>query len=132
MNKYYGWLVVATVLVGYTPCLHANQWGNYRTVEKNTRSPPPTTHGRPHYPTKPNHAQIQHQQPRVHIQYQAPIQSYQQYQQHTTIIQNYPNTHIQSSQQNIILDWKRHGLPAPPSGHYWLYEHGRYVLVPQR
>ena len=39
---------------------------------------------------------------------------------------------IESSRYSVISDWQRLGLPAPPRGSYWIYENGRYVLVPNR
>lgn len=91
----------------------------------------------PQYPTRsyPSHPRPNYYpniQNGVSIQYQAP----------TTITQNSqsyhwvngdPNTaRIESSSGVLITDWRRLGLPAPPTGTYWVYEQGRYVLVPNR
>lgn len=122
-----------------------NQWGNYRGVDTAKQHRPPFHQNgypndrpnypnrpypsRPPYPNRPYPPQINNG---VSIHYQAP----------TTIIQNSqsyswvngdPNVaHIESSTQSVITDWRRIGLPAPPTGMYWIFENGRYVLVPNR
>ena len=77
-----------------------------------------------HYPPPPR--------PGVNISYQAP--SYSNYNHQTyTWINGEPNAaQIQSSRYVMITDWQRLGLPAPPTGMYWVFEDGRYALVPNK
>ena len=79
---------------------------------------------RPNYsPTIPNGVSIQYQAPTIINQHS---QSYHW-------VNGDPNTaRIESSNAILITDWQRLGLPAPPTGTYWSYEQGRYVLVPNR
>ena len=79
---------------------------------------------RPNYsPTIPNGVSIQYQAPTIINQHS---QSYHW-------VNGDPNTaRIESSNAILITDWQRLGLPAPPTGTYWTYEQGRYVLVPNR
>ena len=105
-----------------------NPWAGYRGVEK------PRPQHRPPQPPRPPTWQrppVRPMQPQLSIQYQAP----------TTIIQNHnsyswvngqPTGTMMSSRYTFISDWQRLGLPAPPSGMYWIYENGRYALVPNR
>lgn len=76
----------------------------------------------PHRPTQPNG---------VYFNYQAP--SYSNYNHQTYIwVNGDPNsTSIKSSTYEVITDWERLGLPAPPQGMYWIFEDGRYMLVPK-
>lgn len=94
---------------------------------------------RPYYPQHPSHHQnyptIQNG---ISIQYQAPTtithnsQSYSWVKSYSWVNGD-PNTaRIESSSYTLITDWKRLGLPAPPNGTYWIFENGRYVLVPNR
>ncbi|CAM4368232.1 RcnB family protein [Acinetobacter pragensis] len=134
------------VLLGASVSAFAeNQWGNYRGVDTSKQHRPPSGQNgypnyRPNYPNRPypsrppypNRPYPPHINSGVSITYQAP----------TTIIQNSqsyswvngdPNVaHIESSTQSVITDWRRVGLPAPPTGMYWIFENGRYVLVPNR
>ena len=148
------------VLLGASATTQAeNQWSNYRGVDTTKyqhrphypqtgyphhnypqNSYPQNSYpqnnypqNRPYYPQRPSHHQnyptIQNG---ISIQYQAP----------TTITHNSksyswvngdPNTaRIESSSYTLITDWKRLGLPAPPNGTYWIFENGRYVLMPNR
>ena len=68
----------------------------------------------------------------VSIQYHAPTTITQNSQSYSWVNGD-PNTaRIESSNSILITDWRRLDLPAPPTGMYWIYEHGRYVLVPNR
>jgi nickel/cobalt homeostasis protein len=117
----YSMLIMALV----SPQLWAdNPWAGYRGVEK------PHPHYTPSQAAR-SFAWQRPVQPQVTIHYQAP----------TTIIQNHnsyswvngqPAASISSSTYTFISDWQRLGLPAPPSGMYWIYENGRYALVPNR
>ena len=88
---------------------------------------------RPYYPQRPSHHQnyptIQNG---ISIQYQAPTTITHNSQSYSWVNGD-PNTaRIESSSYTLITDWKRLGLPAPPNGTYWIFENGRYVLVPNR
>ena len=92
---------------------------------------------RPHYPSRPTPSHPPHGgyppiQNGVNIQYHAPTTITQNSQSYSWVNGD-PNTaRIESSNSILITDWRRLGLPAPPTGMYWIYEHGRYVLVPNR
>ena len=135
------------VLLGASAMTQAeNRWSNYQGVDtsKHQHRPsyPQNSHPqhRPHYPSRPTPSYPSHP---PHGGY-PPIQNEESIQYHapTTITQNSqsyswvngdPNTaRIESSNSVLITDWRRLGLPAPPTGMYWIYEHGRYVLVPNR
>ena len=70
-----------------------------------------------------------HQAPHVQVIYQAP--TYVQYHQNTyTWVNGDSNVaQIHHVQREVITDWRRAGLPAPPHGMYWIFENGRYSLV---
>lgn len=76
------------------------------------------------------HRPPQHGSPNVNVIFQAP--TYVQSQHNTyTWVNGDPNVaHIQSSRYVMVTDWRRLGLPAPPHGMYWIFEDGRYALVP--
>ena len=148
------------VLLGASATTQAeNQWSNYRGVDttKYQHRPhyPQTNYphhnypqnsypqnsypqnnypqNRPYYPQRPSHHQnyptIQNG---VSIQYSAPTTITHNSQSYSWVNGD-PNTaRIESSSYTLITDWQRLGLPAPPNGMYWIYEHGRYVLVPNR
>ncbi|MEZ2901904.1 RcnB family protein [Acinetobacter terrestris] len=134
-----------------------NQWSNYRGVDTTkyqhrphypqnpqTNYPPHNfpknnypqnnyPQNRPYYPQRPSHHQnyptIQNG---ISIQYQAPTTITHNSQSYSWVNGD-PNTaRIESSSYILISDWKRLGLPAPPNGAYWIFENGRYVLVPNR
>ena len=92
---------------------------------------------RPHYPSRPTPSYPPHGgyppiQSGVSIQYHAPTTITQNSQSYSWVNGD-PNTaRIESSSYTLITDWKRLGLPAPPNGTYWIFENGRYVLVPNR
>ncbi|WP_445660619.1 RcnB family protein [Acinetobacter sp. F16] len=131
-----------------------NQWSNYRGVDttkyqhrphypqtnyphhnfpKNNYPQNSYPQNRPYYPQRPSHHQnyptIQNG---ISIQYQAPTTITHNSQSYSWVNGD-PNTaRIESSSYTLITDWKRLGLPAPPNGTYWIFENGRYVLVPNR
>ena len=146
------------VLLGASATTQAgNQWSNYRGVDttKYQHRPhypqnPQTNYphhnypqnsypknnypqNRPYYPQRPSHHQnyptIQNG---ISIQYQAPTTITHNSQSYSWVNGD-PNTaRIESSSYTLITDWKHLGLPAPPNGTYWIFENGRYVLVPNR
>ena len=138
------------VLLGASATTQAeNQWSNYRGVDttKYQHRPhyPQTNYphhnypqnnypqNRPYYPQRPSHHQnyptIKNG---ISIQYQAPTTITHNSQSYSWVNGD-PNTaRIESSSYTLITDWKRLGLPAPPNGTYWIFENGRYVLVPNR
>ncbi|MEG1233074.1 MAG: RcnB family protein, partial [Acinetobacter sp.] len=93
--------------------------------------PYPQPFARP-YPPRPRPNYSPTIQNGVSIQYQAPT-IINQHSQSYHWVNGDPNTaRIESSNAILITDWQRLGLPAPPTGTYWTYEQGRYVLVPNR
>ncbi|MEG1030998.1 MAG: RcnB family protein, partial [Acinetobacter sp.] len=93
--------------------------------------PYPQPFARP-YPSRPRPNYSPTIQNGVSIQYQAPT-IINQHSQSYHWVNGAPNTaRIESSNAILITDWQRLGLPAPPTGTYWTYEQGRYVLVPNR
>ncbi len=92
---------------------------------------------RPHYPSRPTPSYPPHGgyppiQNGVSIQYHAPTTITQNSQSYSWVNGDPNVARIESSNSILITDWRRLGLPAPPTGMYWIYEHGRYVLVPNR
>lgn len=143
------------VLLGASATAQAeNQWSNYRGVDttkyqhrphypqtsyphhnypKNNYPQNSYPQNRPYYPQRPSHHQnyptIQNG---INIQYQAPTTITHNSQSYSWVNGD-PNTaRIESSSYTLITDWKHLGLPAPPNGTYWIFENGRYVLVPNR
>ncbi len=133
-----------------------NRWSNYRGVDTTKYQPRPY-YPQNHYPQNsypqnhysyqqrnypqryPNYSQhpSHHQnyptiQNGVSIQYQAPTTITQNSQSYSWVNGDPRTARIESSSTTFISDWERLGLPAPPTGTYWIYENGRYVLVPNR
>ncbi|ANF81091.1 hypothetical protein A3K93_02020 [Acinetobacter sp. NCu2D-2] len=84
----------------------------------------------PHHkypPVLPSHPPIQNG---VNIQYRAPTTIYQNSNSYTWVSGDPNVARLESSNYVLITDWKSLGLPAPPTGTYWILENGRYVLVP--
>jgi Ni/Co efflux regulator RcnB len=142
--------IFAALLAGASAhSMAGNAWGGYTGVERskpNYRSVPrsyePPRHHypqrplppRPHYPQRPPHwgyppAQSQSG---LNIQYQTPTTIYQNSTSYSWVNGDPNVARIESSRYTVITDWQRLGLPAPPRGSYWIYENGRYVLVPNR
>ncbi|MEG0827418.1 MAG: RcnB family protein [Acinetobacter sp.] len=128
-----------------------NQWSKYQGVDSKKYQHKPSypqnsapysnnlQHHRPYpqpfarpYPPRPRPNYSPTIQNGVSIQYQAPT-IINQHSQSYHWVNGDPNTaRIESSNAILITDWQRLGLPAPPTGTYWTYEQGRYVLVPNR
>ena len=128
-----------------------NQWSKYQVVDSKKYQHKPSypqnsapysnnlQHHRPYpqpfarpYPPRPRPNYSPTIQNGVSIQYQAPTIINQHSQSYHWVNAD-PNTaRIESSNAILITDWQRLGLPAPPTGTYWTYEQGRYVLVPNR
>mgnify|MGYP003534106032 CR=1 FL=1 len=135
------------VLLGASAMTQAeNRWSNYQGVDTSKHQHRPSypqnsyPQHRPHYPSRPTPSYPSHPphggyppiQNGVSIQYHAPTTITQNSQSYSWVNGD-PNTaRIESSNSVLITDWRRLGLPAPPTGMYWIYEHGRYVLVPNR
>ncbi|NNH26081.1 RcnB family protein [Acinetobacter terrestris] len=143
------------VLLGASATTQAeNQWSNYRGVDttkyqhrphypqtsyphhnypKNNYPQNSYPRNRPYYPQRPSrHQNYPTIQNGISIQYQAPTTITHNSQSYSWVNGD-PNTaRIESSSYSLISDWKRLGLPAPPNGTYWIFENGRYVLVPNR
>ena len=128
-----------------------NQWSKYQGVDSKKYQHKPSypqnsapysnnlQHHRPYpqpfvrpYPSRPRPNYSPTIQNGVSLQYQAPT-IVNQHSQSYHWVNGAPNTaRIESSNAILITDWQRLGLPAPPTGTYWTYEQGRYVLVPNR
>lgn len=128
-----------------------NQWSKYQGVDSKKYQHKPSypqnsaqysnnlQHHRPYpqpfarpYPSRPRPNYSPTIQNGVSIQYQAPT-IINQHSQSYHWVNGDPNTaRLESSNAILITDWQRLGLPAPPTGTYWTYEQGRYVLVPNR
>lgn len=128
-----------------------NQWSKYQGVDSKKYQHKPSypqnsapysnnlQHHRPYpqpfvrpYPSRPRPNYSPTIQNGVSIQYQAPT-IINQHSQSYHWVNGDPNTaRIERSNAILITDWQRLGLPAPPTGTYWTYEQGRYVLVPNR
>ena len=142
--------ILAALLLGASAQTMAdNAWVGYSGIDRsvpNYRSTsrsydPPRQHypqrplpPRPHYPQRPPYwgyppAQSQSG---LNIQYQAPTTIYQNSNSYSWVNGDPNVARIESSRYTVITDWQRLGLPAPPRGSYWIYENGRYVLVPNR
>ncbi|WP_180101168.1 RcnB family protein [Acinetobacter sp. YH12151] len=143
--------IFAALLLGASAqTMAGNAWGGYTGVERSkpnyraapSRSYDPPRHSypqrpmppRPHYPQRPTHwgyppAQSQSG---LNIQYQVPTTIYQNSNSYSWVNGDPNVARIESSRYSVISDWQRLGLPAPPRGSYWIYENGRYVLVPNR
>lgn len=85
-----------------------------------------------HYPSRPPHGGYPPIQNGISIQYQAPTTITHNSQSYSWVNGDPNTSRIESSSYTLITDWKRLGLPAPPNGTYWIFENGRYVLVPNR
>lgn len=94
------------------------------------RPMPPNAHN----PQRPPHWGYPpaHNQSGLNIRYQAPTTIYQNNNSYRWVNGDPNVARIESSNYTLITDWQRLGLPAPPAGTYWIYENGRYVLVPNR
>ncbi len=90
------------------------------------RPMPPFGH-HPYPPQYPHHPSIQNG---INIQYRAPTTVYQTSNSYSWVNGDPNVASIESSNYVLITDWKRLGLPAPPTGMYWILDNGRYVLVP--
>ena len=147
-------LAILSGMILFGASLHAqaeNQWSKYQGVDSKKYQHKPSypqnsapysnnlQHHRPYpqpfarpYPPRPRPNYSPTIQNGVSIQYQAPT-IINQHSQSYHWVNGDPNTaRIESSNAILITDWQRLGLPAPPTGTYWTYEQGRYVLVPNR
>ena len=130
-----------------------NKWANYQGVDTSKPQHRPPSMNRPGYPQHapnypqhypqypsrppvypqyPNRPYPQYPQSGISIQYNAPTTITQNSQSYSWVNGDPASASISSSTYTFISDWKRIGLPAPPSGMYWIFENGRYVLVPNR
>jgi Ni/Co efflux regulator RcnB len=90
-------------------------------------------HRPPVYPNQPRPPQ--HRPPiqnGISIQYQAPTTIIQNSQTYSWVNGDPATASISSSTYRVVSDWHRLGLPAPPTDMYWIFENGRYVLMPNR
>ncbi|OTG62370.1 hypothetical protein B9T29_08270 [Acinetobacter sp. ANC 3903] len=145
------------VLLGASATTQAeNRWSNYRGVDTTRYQPRPyypqnhypqnsytqnnyphqQQHYPQHYPNDPQHPPHHQNYPTIQngisIQYQAPTTITQNSQSYSWVNGDPRTARIESSTTTFISDWQRLGLPAPPNGTYWIFENGRYMLVPNR
>jgi Ni/Co efflux regulator RcnB len=108
----------------------ANGWSNYQgtsTKRPNYRPYPP----QPPYPPQ-DHRPPNWNRPQANVSINLQAPAYTQYNhQSTSYVFGDANSRIESSNYRIINDWQRLGLPEPPQNMYWIFENGRYVLVPR-
>ena len=133
------WLGIGLSAISTLSLADTNRWASYQGVERKSHA----QHYPQHRPSYPQHRPPQYYPPRPHwdhqpvrpgisIQYQAPTTIYQNSQSYSWVNGDPNVARIESSTQTIITDWRHLGLPAPPNGSYWIYENGRYILVPNR
>lgn len=140
------------VLLGASATTQAeNRWSNYRGVDTTRYQPRPyyphnnypqnnypypQQHNPQHYPNDPQRSPHHQNYPTIQngisIQYQAPTTITQNSQSYSWVNGDPRTARIESSSTTFISDWQRLGLPAPPNGTYWIFENGRYMLVPNR
>ena len=147
-------LAILSGMILFGPSLHAqaeNQWSKYQGIDSKKYQHKPSypqnsapysnnlQHHRPYpqpfarpYPSRPRPNYSPTIQNGVSIQYQAPTIINQHSQSYHWVNGDPNKARIESSNAILITDWQRLGLPAPPTGTYWTYEQGRYVLVPNR
>lgn len=93
------------------------------------RPMPPSGH-HPYPPYPPHYPSYPPIQNGVNIQYRAPTTIYQNSNSYSWVNGDPNVASIESSNYVLITDWRRIGLPAPPTGMYWIMDNGRYILVP--
>lgn len=109
-----------------------NQQGSNRPSSSNQR-PNQYPQQKPNAP-RPPYPPHQNRPPAysngLSIMYQAPSST--TYNQNTYMwVNGDPNVaKIETSSYEVITNWQGLGLPAPPQGMYWIFENGRYALVP--
>lgn len=88
---------------------------------------PMPPHGHPPYPpVYPSYPPIHNG---INVQYRAPTTIYQNSNTYMWVNGDPNVASIESSNYVLITDWRRLGLPAPPTGMHWIMENGRYILV---
>ena len=120
-----------------------NRWAGYTGVDtqRDHHRPYYSQHPQPHY--YPRHYPQHHPRPApqwgqptirsgINIQYNAPSTVQYNHQSYSWVNGEPSTAHIESSTYRVVTDWQHLGLPAPPRGMYWVFEHGRYVLVANR
>lgn len=127
-------LVMAAILCAVSmPSFAANNWVGYGSADRakpQHRPPVRPQPPRPHYPQRPSHPWgYPPAQNGVSIQYQAPTTVYHNATSYSWVNGDPNAARIESSNSVLITDWRRLGLPQPPSGMHWILENGRYVLV---
>ena len=144
MNKYiakiiFGGIVLSTI----SSITLAKNTGWNASVGVNMGSPvnrpypqqyphyPPTN--RPPLPPRPPH--VIHpplNNGGVSLTYQAPSYTTYNHQSYTWVNGDPNVAQIKSSEHIVIANWRELGLPQPPSGMYWIFEDGRYILESSR
>ncbi|TCB35656.1 hypothetical protein E0H82_06620 [Acinetobacter sp. ANC 4910] len=109
-----------------------NGWSNYQGTSTKRPNYPP----QPPYPNRPypphDHRPPNWDRPQANVSINLQAPTYTQYNhQSTSYVFGDANSRIESSNYRIINDWQRLGLPEPPQNMYWIFENGRYVLVPR-
>ncbi|WP_227591371.1 RcnB family protein [Acinetobacter shaoyimingii] len=118
-------------------------WTSNRQNADAYATPLPQSHyqnyQRPYPPYPPHHGGHGHHYPNypaypvqngLTITYHQQLPSYTEYRSEQQGFVNGNNGFIQSSRMTYITDWRRYNLPAPAAGMHWIYENGRYLMVP--
>lgn len=126
MRKFY--LILSGVCLSISSSLvSANSWVNYRDAKPNHRP-----HSAQRYQPPPRHTTPAHGVWRHAPQAVQPSHDARHWQQHPSAQRHSQHDRARwqrDLQQGYISDWRRHGLPEPPYGADWIYEHGAYRLV---
>lgn len=115
---------------GYQQQGHRPNYPQQPNVQHYPQYPNNSQHRPPIYPNQPRPPQ--HRPPiqnGISIQYQAPTTIIQNSQSYSWVNGDPATASISSSTYRVISDWHRLGLPAPPTGMFWIFENGRYVLA---
>ena len=135
---------VVSMLLGISATTRAeNHWSNYQGVQSNQNQHRPHDpqnsypQYRPNYPNRPYPPRLPHTgypivQPGLSIQYQAPTTITNHSESYSWVNGDPNSARIESSTYNVVTNWQNLGLPAPPRGSYWIYQHGRYLLMSNR
>lgn len=125
-----------------------NRWAGYTGVDtQRHQHRPHSPQHRPYYSQQPHSypPRYLYHHPRpapqwgqptirsgINIQYNAPSTVQYNHQSYSWVNGEPSTAHIESSSYQVVTNWQHLGLPAPPRGMYWVFEHGRYVLVANR
>ena len=139
-----GMLLMGATLPAFA---ETNRWAGYTGVDtQRYQHRPHSSQHRPYYSQQPHSypPRYPYHQPTapqwgqptirsgINIQYNAPSTVQYNHQSYSWVNGEPRTAHIESSTYQVVTNWQHLGLPAPPRGMYWVFEHGRYVLVANR